>query len=109
MTLEVRLRPEARDELREAWIWYEDRRPGLGDDFLICVEAAFAAAARSPELDPCVEEDVRRAMVRRFPYAVLFRQRGQSIEVLAVFHGSRDPGLWRERVSGPLVPERDEE
>jgi|GEM_PF-3421820 len=48
-------------------------------------------------------------MVRRFPYAVLFRQRGQSIEVLAVFHGSRDPGLWRERVSGPLVPERDEE
>ena len=46
--LKVNVRPIALDELERAWIWYEEQRPGLGDEFQSCVDAALMAAARDP-------------------------------------------------------------
>ena len=97
VTLPLRIRVEASAELNAAWNWYENQREGLGDDLLGCVDAAFAAAARAPEAYGRVDGPVRRALVRRFPYIVLFREYPEYVAILAVFHTSRDPAEARGR------------
>jgi plasmid stabilization system protein ParE len=62
--------PEAEAELDEAFTWYEGRAAGLGSEFLRAVRASFALIRRNPEQCPRVRGDIRRALVRRFPYAV---------------------------------------
>lgn len=91
MSLPVRIRAEANAELNAAWNWYENQREGLGEDLLGCVDAAFAAAARAPEGYPRIDGPIRRALVRRFPYVILFREYPEYIAILAVFHTSRTP------------------
>jgi toxin ParE1/3/4 len=81
----------------EAWDWYESRREGLGAEFGTCVEAAIARAARSPDINPRVHGEVRRALVRRFPYGVFYVVEGQALLVLAVAHARRQPGYWLAR------------
>jgi plasmid stabilization system protein ParE len=97
MMLPVRLRPEALDELAEAWRWYEDQRQGLGDELRACVEAAVAEIARSPLAWAKVRGEARRHVVKRFPYAVIYLAEPCHVEVLGVFHCSRDPRRWQER------------
>jgi len=87
----VRIRAEANAELNAAWNWYENQREGLGEDLLGCVDAAFGAVARAPECYPRIDGPIRRALVRRFPYVILFREYPEYIAILAVFHTSRNP------------------
>lgn len=84
LILDVTVRPEAESELHEAWLWY-------------CVEAAMGLAARAPESNPRVEGEIRRVLVRRFPYALFFVVDGEKIAVLAIFHLARNPSSWKRR------------
>lgn len=97
----VLLRPEARGELVEAWAWYEARRTGLGDSMVICVEAAVAMAARTPAAFQVVHGEVRRVLVRRFPYGVYFVVEDDAVVVLAIAHARSEPGYWADRVDKP--------
>jgi len=94
------MRPEAESDLRDAYRWYEEQRSGLGDDFLEWVEAALLEIQANPQQFPVIHKEVRRALVRRFPYAVFYVPFSQTVTVLAVFHCRRDPGTWRIRLSG---------
>lgn len=98
MTAELRLTPPAEQDVAEAYAWYEDQRPGLGEDFLQRLEACLAAVQRSPELLSVAHEDYRRALVRRFPYAVFYSFEADAVTVHAVFHTARDPAKWRHRL-----------
>ena len=98
MNLPIRLRPEALEELSEAWQWYETKREGLGDEFRACIDAAMAEIARSPLTCGRVRGEVKQKIARRFPYAVIFLVEADHVEVLAVFHSSRNPRRWQERV-----------
>ena len=97
MTLRVVYRRPAQAELEEAAVWYDKRRPGLGEEFINEIEQAIAGAAMAPLRYPTVFRDVRRTVARRFPYCVYFRMRGDALIVLAVFHGRRDPLIWQRR------------
>lgn len=97
MSLRVLFRRAARDELENAAAWYEDRRSGLGEQFLSEIGDAIEKAAQRPQQYPVVLGDVRRTVCRRFPFAVYFRVRGDALVVLAVFHGRRDPAMWKRR------------
>lgn len=77
--------------MAEAVHWYRRIRPGLESDFALCVEHALDRISERPESFPLVHAEVRRALLRRFPYGVLFRIRQHDIEILAVFHLRRDP------------------
>lgn len=72
--MRIAFRPEALNELLEAKAWYERQAPGLGLEFARAVEASIASAVRTPEVYPLIEGDCRRALLRRFPYSVIFRQ-----------------------------------
>ena len=93
----VRLRDEATADLAEAAEWYEQRRVGLGTEFLRAVRAQPAALGRDPWLHAPVRGEVRRARVRRFPYLVYFLVAGDQVVVFAVLHGRRDPRVWQAR------------
>lgn len=96
--LPVRLRPAALEELTEAWGWYEQKREGLGDEFRACVDVGIAAIGRSPLGCAKIRGDARRKLIRRFPYALIYLAEPEHVEVVAVFHTSRDPVEWQERV-----------
>ena len=100
MSLLVVVDEEAERELEAARDWYESQRTGLGREFILAVDAAVADIGQTPGLPvPHVSETlgVRRVLVRRFPYAVVYRVRGEEVRILAFAHAKRRPGYWKLR------------
>lgn len=90
---------EGRDEVREACAWYEDRQAGLSLDFIEELDATFGAIGDRPGSFPIVARNARRALVRRFPYLVLFVELDDQVAVIGVFHTARDPSAWERRAA----------
>ena len=90
--------PEAEAEYQEAQAWYASREPEVGERFADAVEGLVTRIGAHPEHFPIVHAPVRRALVRRFPYALFFRVEDDGIYVVACFHTSRAPSSWRRRV-----------
>ena len=97
MTPRLLLEPEAELDLEGARIWYEERAKGLGAEFLRNVRATLAVIERQPELFPVVHATVRRASVRRFPYAVYYVVEAAVTAVIGCLHTRRDPTTWQSR------------
>jgi plasmid stabilization system protein ParE len=97
MSLTLIIRPEAEADLAEARDWYESQRKGLADEFKLCVEGALERIHRMPELQAEVYKGIRRSLLRRFPYAVLYRVEETRVVVIAVMHTRRDPERWQSR------------
>lgn len=93
----VVVRPLAEADLDEAFAWYESRSVSLGVDFLRAVDACFDAIAAAPLAYPVVYRGTRRALLRRFPYAVLYIVVDDRIHILACSHTSLHPRGWRRR------------
>ncbi len=91
------IEPEAAAEVAEAFAWYEGRTVGLGSEYTRAVRAVFALIRRNPELFARVRGDIRRALVRRFPYAVYYLDEPEQVSVIAVVHTSRHPRRWQSR------------
>lgn len=88
----------ARAELIDAQDWYENEAPGLGRRFRVAVDAEVQRMSANPQQFPVVYKSIRRALLRRFPYALMFViETGGTLTVIACFHGSRDPAHWQER------------
>jgi plasmid stabilization system protein ParE len=90
--------PEAEAEVALARDWYEKQRAGLGREFLQSVSEAFVRIQRNPLAFAETYKNVRQMLIKRFPYVVCFTCDGNSVNVLAVFHGRRDPGEWKRRL-----------
>jgi plasmid stabilization system protein ParE len=97
MSRRLVFRQQARREFDAAGDWYERERSGLGEAFLIEVDRVLQIIASNPDAFPEVLDGIRKAVIKRFPYSLYFRVRGESIVVLAVFHSARSPAVWRTR------------
>jgi len=98
MAAELIVAPEAEQDIAEAYAWYERQRVGLGEDFLSRVDACIQGICRAPQAHATVHENYRRGLVRRFPYAVFYEYADEKVTVYCVFHTSRDPEKWRQRL-----------
>lgn len=87
----------AERELNDAAHYYERESPGLGTAFLDDVEHSCRAIVEFPNAAPIVMGAVRRRLLRRFPYALLYSIAGGEIRILAVMNLKRRPGYWTER------------
>lgn len=88
----------ARYELIDAQDWYENEAPGLGRRFRAEVDATIERMRANPRQFPAIHKDVHRALVRHFPYALMFLiEADETLSVIACFHGSRDPIRWQNR------------
>jgi len=93
--LQVRL--AALQDMEDAHAWYESQRPGLGEEFLRAVDQVMTAVSEHPLRFRALVLDTRQALVRRFPYRVLYRVFGDQVVVVACFHARRDPRRWQQR------------
>jgi len=90
--------PEAQEEFLHAVDYYENREPGLGQDFNIEVHATIENILSFPNAWPVLEDDIRRCLTQRFPYGIIYAKVDELILVLAVMHLHRDPDHWKKRL-----------
>ncbi|MGI8980819.1 MAG: type II toxin-antitoxin system RelE/ParE family toxin [Pirellulaceae bacterium] len=89
---------EAAVELEEDMVWYEKRQTGLGLDLESEVEKTIARIRRDPSIGIRYRNtQFQFVRVKRFPYVVYFREFDDAIWVIAIAHGRRRPGYWKNR------------
>lgn len=98
MVYELIIRPEAEQDLAEAFAWYEDKRQGLGHDFLLQINAGFRLLERTPLVFAEQYKGIRRHLIKRFPYKAFYRVDDRRVIILAVLYGGRDPQWIRKRL-----------
>lgn len=98
MSKRVRLRPEARADIRDARNWYTSKREGFGLVFARRAIAVLRMIEYSPELYGRVWRNVRAVKIRRHPYVIYNRVLATEVEVIAVMDGTRDASAWLSRV-----------
>ena len=99
--MRYRFHKAAASEHLESVAFYESRLAGLGADYLTEFEATMARVCAAPSSCPIdCPPDIRIARLKRFPFNVLFRQRDELIQILAVAHQRRRPGYWLPRFLG---------
>ena len=91
MTYTLRFLPEVEDDAVAAYEWYEGKLAGLGKDFLQVLYSGAEETTLNSLLYQLVHGEIRRRLLRRFPYAVYFTLDGNELVVLGVFHCARDP------------------
>jgi plasmid stabilization system protein ParE len=91
LSFDVQIRRAAELDVAEAQLWYEHQRSGLGAEFYFEVSQVFDRLAEAPLIYQVIYRDVRRAIVRRFPYLIWYRVLGAEVAVLACTHGIQDP------------------
>lgn len=97
MKNKVRLLLPAEQEMFDAARYYELQAPGLGQDFLEKVEIVLREIETSPDCWPIVQNDIRRRLISRFPYSLLYRIDPEEVVILAVMHQKRHPSYWLSR------------
>jgi len=86
--------------IQAAYLWYEEQRPGLGEEFLEGIDAVIESLLAFPEAYPILHRGARRVLLARFPYGLYYRIADQQVIVVACMHGARDPKEWRSRLDG---------
>jgi toxin ParE1/3/4 len=94
----VAFHPEAEAELAYALDYYTERRSQLGIEFVVAVEQALRFVRENPAAGTPVREDLKRWLLRRFPYYVLFREGDHQLFILAIAHQKQKPEYWADRV-----------
>ncbi len=94
---EVIVRLAAQADIREAALWYDAQRPGLGSEFTLRVDALVERIAQNPLQFPEIGSGVRRALLQRFPYALYFVVAAWPV-VIAVLHQRRHPERLKQRL-----------
>lgn len=97
MDYDLLLRPEARTDLLDAFYWYQEKQAGLGHDFKLCVDVALSKIVKNPSSYKNIYNDIRRVVIRKFPFAIFYMVEENSVVVLAVLHARRNPVKWKSR------------
>ena len=92
------LHPEAEAEIDATAAVYEAQRRGLGASLIAAIERAVSFLRTYPQAGAPIGGSYRRVLVRRFPYAVIYRLDPDGAFIVAVAHVRRRPGYWRHRV-----------
>ena len=84
-------------EVHDSYIWYESKFNGLGDDFLKELDSAFSSIHEMPDTWPLISKNLRRYLLKRFPFGVIYSIKRDNIFIVAIMHLSRKPGYWLKR------------
>lgn len=90
--------PAVELEVEAAFEWYEHEQSGLGSEFLEELRATYQRILDSPLGYQHLRAGIRRALPRRFPYAIYFSVEDEAVVILAVLHTARDPAEWQKRI-----------
>ena len=94
----VLVRPAAATDIEDTFRWYQTQRLGLDNEFREALRSTLDQVAQNPERYPVIHRGTRRALLKRFPYGVFYREFPQVIVIVACMHGRRDPKRWQSRI-----------
>ncbi len=97
MNFIVTVRKETELDINSAFTYYENKRVGLGNDFLLCIEECLSKIERNPKHYKVIHNTLRRIAVRRFPYRIFYLVQDDLVIVTAVFHARKAPQIWEIR------------
>lgn len=86
---------EAKVEISDSYAWYEEQQNNLGERFLDVLDKCFSLILSNPKLFPVKHKNMRQALLKDFPFAVIYEIENHDIVVFAVFHTSRKPDSWK--------------
>ncbi len=89
--------PEAEEKFRKATDYYEEIEPRLGCDFALEIYSTIKRSVEFPKAWAVLDGDVRRSLVRRFPYGILYSEERDGIFIVAVMNLHREPEYWQHR------------
>ncbi len=98
MTYELHLLSCAEEDISNAIIWYDKQLKGLGQRFLLSIDASIQSIQRNPFLYPKIYKNFRRALIQRFPFGIYYSIERDTIVVIAAFHEKRKPKRWKKRI-----------
>ncbi len=96
--MKIRFLAPAEIEMLEAAAYYELQVETLGENFLDIVETAVAEIAEEPKIWTEIDKGIRRRLIRRFPYFILYSINKNEIIILAVMHQKQKPNYWIDRL-----------
>ena len=105
MTYALRFLPDVEQDVISGYRWYESKALGLGDEFLRMFYACLEGIRRNPLISAKVHHEIRRSLLRRFPYAVYFKVQDSDAIVFGLFHCARDP----RKIESTLLDRGDSE
>jgi plasmid stabilization system protein ParE len=89
MRRQVILSPDAKEHVRSAIRWYADHQSHLRFRFKAELRTTLRRVVQNPYLFPLGEDQIRRALMRHFPYTIYFRLNGELVNVIGVIHQRR--------------------
>jgi len=95
--LNIRFHPAAYSELERSVLWYAERSQLVADTFLDEVTTAIGNIQLYPMASQSYSHDCRRHVLKRFPFSIIYRQKDEVIEIVAVAHQRQKPGFWSSR------------
>lgn len=96
--MKLEFHPEAEQEFLESVSRYETEVLGLGERFDVEVQKASALLLEYPEIGPPIDDELRKLVLDRFPYYLIYFSSSETVHILAVAHERRKPGYWLERI-----------
>ena len=105
MTYNLRFLPGLEEDAFAGYSWYEDKSPGLGEEFLRMFYACSAELQRDALLYRKIHGEFRRRLLRRFPYAIYYKLEGKEIIVFGFFHCARDPRTVKSKLKARHLEE----
>jgi len=96
----IRFLEEATDEFSDAVRYYNSERPGLGYELAVEVKNSLERIKKYPESWTEIIPGIRKCIVNRFPYAVLYHKKSEVILIIAIMHLKRKPRNWKVRLEG---------
>ena len=96
--MKIFFHPKAEEELKEAVLYYEECQKGLGLKFLNEINKSLKRLKLFPFSSQLIEDDIRRCLVNRFPFGIIYFVNDKKIIVLAIMHLKKKPGYWKDRL-----------
>jgi plasmid stabilization system protein ParE len=91
------VKEEAKKEISDAYYWYENKQMGLGERLLDDLDDCFSSLRKNPKQFAKTHKEMRQALLKIFPFAVIYEIEKELIIIYAIFHTSRNPVIWKNR------------
>ncbi|MFA6597007.1 MAG: type II toxin-antitoxin system RelE/ParE family toxin [Ignavibacteriaceae bacterium] len=95
--MRITFHPEAEVEFNEAVLWYSKQSIGLDIEFVRCIDEAVNRINRNPDSFPITYKQLRKTVLKKFPFIILYESLKDEIRIIAVFHTRRNPKNWQKR------------
>jgi toxin ParE1/3/4 len=90
--------PEAYEEMLASARFFDEKSAGLGSDLIRAIEDSTTRILKFPESGEIEQQNIRKCLVRGFPFTLLYEATKDHIFIAAVMHQHRQPGYWRDRL-----------